>query len=87
VNACPESAIEIEIVNIGEWRQDHGAANAPEMPAASETISTTRITLPEDLEDDFQRADYNRVRPEHPHWSLVFMLVLTQLSVVAVLFK
>lgn len=86
VNACPESAIEIEIVNIAEWREDHGAANAPEMPAASETISTTRITLPEDLEDDFQRADYHRVRPEHPHWPLVFMLVLTQLSVGAFFF-
>src|SRR5713101_4031490 len=50
VNACPESAIRIEIVNIEEWKQEYSAnANAPGLPSADDSISTTRITLPENL--------------------------------------
>ena len=30
---------------------------------------------------DLGRVDTNRVEPEHPHWPLVFMLVVTQLCV------
>jgi DMSO reductase anchor subunit len=37
--------------------------------------------LPENLVPDTGRVDLQRVEPEHPHWPLVFMLVLTQLSV------
>jgi len=81
VNACPESAIAIEIVNIAEWRSDYLSANAPGLPSADDSISTTRLTLPKNLPPDTGRVDTNRVEPEHPHWPLVFMLVLTQLSV------
>src|SRR5215475_5946346 len=81
VNACPEGAIAIEIVNIAEWRADYLAANAPGLPSADDSISTTRITLPENLAPDTGRVDTQRLLPEHPHWPLVFMLVLTQLSV------
>jgi DMSO reductase iron-sulfur subunit len=82
VNACPEAAIRIEIVNIQEWRQEYsGSANAPGLPSADDSISTTRIGLPENLPPDTKKADYWRVRPEHPHWPLVVMTVLTQLSV------
>ncbi|HTA46868.1 MAG TPA: DmsC/YnfH family molybdoenzyme membrane anchor subunit [Bryobacteraceae bacterium] len=81
VNACPESAIEIEIVNIAEWTANHGEADAPGLPSAGQTVSTTRITLPGDLGPELQKADHTRIRPEHPHWPLVFMLTLTQLSV------
>src|SRR5262249_36061842 len=56
------------------------SANAPGLPSADDSISTTRITLPENLSPDTGRVDTNRVEPEHPHWPLVFMLVLTQLS-------
>src|SRR5262249_54935862 len=81
VGACREPAIRIEVVNIAEWRETFAVeANAPGMPPAHNTISTTRITRPELLNEDFQKADYHRVRPEHPHWPLVFMLVLTQMS-------
>src|SRR5690349_210621 len=85
VNACPEGAIEIELVNIAEWRADHAAANAPGMPAAEYTVSTTRITVPEKATAGMEKADYYRVRPEHPHLPLVFMLVFTQLAVGAFL--
>ena len=82
VNACPESAIRIEIVNIQEWKREYSEnANAPGLPSADDSISTTRITLPEQLPPDTRKADAWRVKPEHPHWPLVVMTVLTQLSV------
>jgi DMSO reductase iron-sulfur subunit len=90
VNACPESAIEIEIVNQLEWRSDHAAGNAPGMPNAGVTISTTRITLPENSHVTLERVDIETLRPEQPHWSLVWMTSLIQLSagtLVAALFS
>src|SRR5579862_5846292 len=42
VSACPEGAIAIEIVNIAEWRRDYLSANAPGLPSADDSISTTR---------------------------------------------
>jgi len=81
VGACPEGALAIEIVNIAEWRRDYLSANAPGLPSADDSISTTRITLPDNLIPNTGRVDMQRVEPEHPHWPLVFMLVLTQLSV------
>ena len=81
VQACPEGAIAIEIVNVTEWRRDYLSADAPGLPSADDSISTTRITLPDNLVPDTDRVDLQRVEPEHPHWPLVFMLVLTQLSV------
>ena len=82
VNACPEGAIRIEIVKTEEWRREYsGSANAPGLPSADDSISTTRITLPDRLPPEIRKADYWRVRPEAPHWPLVVMTVLTQLSV------
>ncbi len=80
VSACPEGAIAIEIVNAAEWRADYMEANAPGMPCASDSISTTRLTLRDDLPPNTGRVDTHQIEPEHPHWPLVFMLVLTQLS-------
>ena len=82
VNACPEGAIRIEIVNTEQWKREYsGSANAPGLPSADDSISTTRITLPSKLPPDVKKADFWRVRPEAPHWPLVVMTVLTQLSV------
>lgn len=82
VNACPENAIQIEIVNVAEWRSTYGSsANAPGLPSADDSISSTRITLPAALPKNTKKVDMGRVRPEHPHWPLVIMTVLTQLSV------
>lgn len=81
VNACPENAIEIEIVDQLEWRSDHAAANAPGMPAAGHTISTTRISLPQNAPKALERVDADTLRPEHPHLSLVWMTTLIQLAV------
>jgi DMSO reductase iron-sulfur subunit len=81
VEACPERAIAIEIVNVTQWRADYLSANAPGLPSADDSISTTRITLPSTLSPDTGRVDTGRIRPEDPHLPLVLMLVVTQLAV------
>ena len=81
VAACPEEAIAIEIVNVADWRGNFMSADAPGLPSAGDSISTTHITLPEALPPDLGRVDTQRLTLEPPHWPLVFMLVLTQLSV------
>ena len=78
VNACPESAIEIEIVNMATWRENFALAESPGMPAAEQTISTTRITLPNDLGVALGRVDDATIRPEHAHLPLVYMTTLMQ---------
>jgi DMSO reductase anchor subunit len=82
VNACPEDAIQIEIVKIAEWRDQYQVtANAPGMPSADHSLSTTRITLPRRLAHDVSKVDLTNLRTEDPHWPLVLMTVMTQLSV------
>ncbi|MHB1700605.1 MAG: DmsC/YnfH family molybdoenzyme membrane anchor subunit [Acidobacteriaceae bacterium] len=80
VNACPEAAIEIEIVNMLEWRSDYALAESPGMPSAGHTISTTRITLPPQGRSAarLERVDTGRIRPEQAHLSLVAMTTLMQ---------
>src|SRR3954470_2703303 len=43
--ACPEGAISIEIIDTAEWRSNYAAANAPGLPSADDSISTTRVTV------------------------------------------
>ncbi len=84
VNACPEAAIEIEIVDKLAWRSDYALAEAPGMPAAEHSLSTTRITLPMAVAT-LERVDLDTHRLEHAHWSLVWMTTLIQLSAGALL--
>ena len=44
-------------------------------------ISTTRVSGTASLPPNAKPRDLTHVRPEHPHWPLVVMTVLTQLSV------
>ncbi len=82
VSACPEGAIRIETVCTSEWREAYGIdANSPGMPSADDSLSSTRITLPARMPRDVRKVDLDRLRLEHPHWPLVVMTVLTQLSV------
>jgi DMSO reductase iron-sulfur subunit len=82
VSACPEGAIAIELVNLAEWRVASAAA-APGrgLPSPDGSLSTTRVTMPARLPPNARPVDLSHVTPEHAHWSLVFMTVLTQLSV------
>ncbi|MEO7429872.1 MAG: DmsC/YnfH family molybdoenzyme membrane anchor subunit, partial [Acidimicrobiales bacterium] len=79
-SACPTHAITVEAVNIEEWRADHRAADAPHLPSSDLTISTTRIELPDDIPAQTVAASDWNVRPEHPHWPLVWLTVLTQVA-------
>jgi hypothetical protein len=55
-------------VNIAEWKLNYATkANAPGLPSADDSISTTRITLPATLPPDTRKVDLGRVRPEQPH--------------------
>ena len=80
VNACPEGAIEIEIVDIAAWRANFAQAESPGMPAASQTISTTRITLPAAaaVTSGLERVDLGQIQREHAHVPLIYMTVLMQ---------
>ena len=90
VSACPEGAIAIEIVNVAEWRttlatttarREPGRAASTGLPADDHSLSATRITLPESLPPNAKPRDITHVTPDHPHWPLVVMTVLTQMSV------
>ena len=78
VNACPENAIEIEIVNKIEWRENYAGAESPGLPPAGHTLSTTRLTLPEKSEAWLERVDTGAVQREHGHPSLVIMTTTMQ---------
>jgi Fe-S-cluster-containing dehydrogenase component/DMSO reductase anchor subunit len=82
VAACPEGAIAIEIVDVAAWRAsiDASPANAG-LPDRDQSLSTTRVTLPEAMPPNATPVDMTHVAPEHPHWPLVVMTVLTQLAV------
>ena len=79
VSACPQGAIEIELVTVAEWRRalDDGTAGTP---SGDGSLSTTRVT-PGELAPNAHLVATDALRPEHPHWPLVMMTVLTQLSV------
>jgi Fe-S-cluster-containing dehydrogenase component/DMSO reductase anchor subunit len=82
VAACPEGAIQIEVVAIDGWRAAVAApAPAAGVPIADGSISATRITLPAEMPPNARPRDITHVAPAHPHWPLLIMTVLTQLSV------
>ncbi len=81
VEACPVQAIQIEKIRPEEWRTAIATANAPGVPPADLTLSTTRITLPTDLPDGFGAQAAHKLTPEPAHWSLVHFLTLSQASV------
>ena len=86
VQACPAGAIEIEVVHKEEWikygMEKEGVA--PHLPDVSITKPTTRYTLPENM-PEFKPADERLLKPAHAELPLVFMTVLTQVSLGAFL--
>jgi formate dehydrogenase iron-sulfur subunit len=80
VDACPTHAITVEKVKVAEWRADHRAADAPELPSGDLTLSTTRIELPRDVPlETYAASDWN-LRPEEPHWPLVWLTLVSQVA-------
>ncbi len=83
VNACPEGAIAIELVDMAAWRSDYALADAPGMPAAEQTVSTTRITLPgkfaaKTVSRGLDRVDLGQIERQHAHVPLIYMTALMQ---------
>lgn len=81
IAACPSGAIELEPVSIEAWKQDYQEANGPGIPDAAITLSTTRLTVPPNVNGELNRSSDYRLKPEKPHYSLNAMTILTQLSV------
>ncbi|MGH3849922.1 MAG: DmsC/YnfH family molybdoenzyme membrane anchor subunit, partial [Pseudonocardiaceae bacterium] len=84
VQACPNGAIAIRLVDIGEVVAEAAAPNAAVLPTAPPsmlTIPTTRYLTAWEIPPDVIAADYRTVRPGHGHRPLVVMLVLTQMAV------
>jgi formate dehydrogenase iron-sulfur subunit len=80
VGACPTRALDVEVVDVEAWRRDHAEADAPHLPPSELTLSTTRIVLPAgELGETAAASDFD-LRPEHPHWPLVVLTLLTQVA-------
>lgn len=86
VRACPNGAIRITIVDKKDLKQNsQNYVNIADAPASNYTYPSTRYTTKRRFPDNMVSFDYFNIQPEHSHLPLVFMLVLTQLSVGAFL--
>jgi Fe-S-cluster-containing dehydrogenase component/DMSO reductase anchor subunit len=83
VQACPHKAIVIRVVDRAEVvRRAEAGAFLPGAPDPGFTLPTTSYGSSHLRGSaDVQPVDDHHVEPEHAHWPLIVMLVLTQLSV------
>ena len=80
--ACPNGAIRIRIADSSQVARDVEADDfLPGAPGPEYTLPTTHYKTRRPLPRNLLAADHYRIAPEHAHLPLVFMLVLTQLSV------
>jgi len=86
VQACPTRAIRITVVGHDEVAEN-AEANLflPGAPEPGYTLPTTIYKTRRPLPSNLLPADYFSAAPQHAHWPLVLMLVLTQMSVGAFL--
>ncbi len=82
VQACPQQAIRVTVVG-QQAAIEHAEANLflPGAPEPSHTLPTTVYKTKRALPANLLPADYFAATPQHAHWPLVLMLVLTQMSV------
>jgi DMSO reductase anchor subunit len=82
VQACPNHAIKIKIVDVAEvMERSEAQAFLPGAPSPHLTMPATSYLTIRPLPQNVLPADYHTVRREEAHLPLVAMLVLTQLSV------
>ena len=82
VQACPNQAIRITVVNSRQAIEESEAnVFLPGAPEPGYTIPTTVYRSERVLPRNMLPADYYSARPGHSHTPLVVMLVLTQMSV------
>lgn len=86
VQACPNQAIRIRNVDLDQVRENSEVHNfLPGAPDPTLTYPTTSYITSRSLPKNLLPADYFRVHTQHGHLPLVWMLVLTQMSVGALL--
>jgi Fe-S-cluster-containing dehydrogenase component/DMSO reductase anchor subunit len=82
VQACPHEAISIRVVDVQQVIEDAEADHfLPAAPDPQITLPTTHYKTSRVFPRNTLPADYHTVSSQHPHWPLIVMLVLTQLSV------
>jgi len=82
VQACPNEAIAIRIVNVADVvEQAQVDTFLPAAPSPELTLPTTNYKTKNAMARNMLPADFYQVRSTHQHMPLVVMLVLTQLSV------
>jgi len=82
VQACPHEAIAIRVVDQRQVIEDSEAdAFLPAAPEPHITLPTTTYRSSRPFPRNMLPADFRSVSPGHAPWSLILMLVLTQLSV------
>lgn len=92
VQACPNEAIRISVVSQTAVRNGFAHAEPvepagrgqqnipvwlPDSPAPDITLPTTRY-VSKKPSADLRAVDHSLPQPQHPHWPLILMLVLTQ---------
>lgn len=81
VQACPQAAIRVTVVNRLEVATEKRAGRfLPGAPDPALTLPTTVYRSQQPLPADLQSANRHAVEPEHAHGSLIAMLVLSQLA-------
>jgi Fe-S-cluster-containing dehydrogenase component/DMSO reductase anchor subunit len=86
VQACPHEAISIRLVETRQVIEDSETnLFLPGAPDPNITYPTTAYDTKRVFPRNTLPADYHALHPEHAHWPLCAMLVLTQLSVGAFL--
>jgi len=85
VQACPNQAIRIAVVHCQRVAEECEAnLFLPGAPEPGHTLPTTVYKTARALPRNLLPADYFSAQPQHAHWPLILMLVLTQASVGAV---
>ena len=88
VQACPNQAIRIKVVKQKEvFENTENKSFLPGTPDPQKTYPTTNYKTKHPLPKNLLPADYYSIQKSHSHLPLVFMLVLTQLSIGAFTMK
>ncbi|MGQ0644147.1 MAG: DmsC/YnfH family molybdoenzyme membrane anchor subunit, partial [Elusimicrobiota bacterium] len=79
VQSCPNEAIRITLVDVLDAKIQPGKHfQIPSSPDPRYTQPTTRYVSSKKIPANALGADHGAVKPQHPEYPLVFMLVLTQ---------
>lgn len=82
VQSCPNEAIRITVIERSEVRSDPGKYfQIPSAPDSNYSKPTTRYITKRPIPEGVVAADNTSLKGQPPEYPLVFMLVLTQLSV------